>query len=480
MLNLTENLINFAFEYDSKGIPLKTSDIAKCVLRDGVAALCLGMEHHTPKTMLHHYKKTSATGDCPVLGANTKLSVIDAAMLYGLAIHSMDFEPMFMPPTHAVSPVLGALIPLLQTNRGDSSKFLYAFIMGIQFQADLRKATYLNDQQAAESNNHFPFDRNGFHPPGIVGPLGAALACSIYLGLSKEKTAMAIGMASSRASGISGNIGTMAKATHCGNAARVGLESAMMIDSGFTASKNILESGSGWGEVFGGNQFNSDQLLHGMRNLDCFSSPGFAFKKYPAHTAMQMTIDCASQLIGKIDDISKVHQIVVRVPIFNYCDRPYPKDSDEARFSFQFSVAATLLHGDVSVETYCDKNVLSQEMKNILDKIKLVKDPNIKKNFMDMEIEINIDNHLSVKSNSWRGHWKNPASEVDHLQKLKKCLQNKYTELEINNLNKIIMNVEQEEFTELFKLFLQDQLNLNIHTSELNQAQHDELYSSFY
>ena len=65
-------------------------------------------------------------------------------------------------------------------------------------------------------------DMRGFHPPGVVGPLGAVAGVINLLGLDVERTTMALGLAASRTGGLFANNGTMTKATHPGNAARVG------------------------------------------------------------------------------------------------------------------------------------------------------------------------------------------------------------------------------------------------------------------
>ena len=67
-------------------------------------------------------------------------------------------------------------------------------------------------------------------PPGVVGPIGAAVAASHLLGLDAAHIAHAIGIASSRCGGLFANVGTMTKSTHCGYAAALGLEAALLAE----------------------------------------------------------------------------------------------------------------------------------------------------------------------------------------------------------------------------------------------------------
>lgn len=68
------------------------------------------------------------------------------------------------------------------------------------------KENYERAGDATTTARHFPFPKQGFHPPGIVGPLGSALAAAVWLQLDDSQTAMALGIASSGSDGLAGNI----------------------------------------------------------------------------------------------------------------------------------------------------------------------------------------------------------------------------------------------------------------------------------
>ncbi len=347
-MNSTLKIIDSALKADLEHVDPEILLRAKQLIRDGIGVMLLGLEHETIRVLATYFRDIETRNGVDVLYHKINASPTNAAYIYGCATHSMDFEPMFLPPTHAVSPVLSPLIALIQEGKGNGLSFLKAFIVGIQLEADLRKAAKRADAHAASKEHHFPFDKHGFHPPGTVGPLGSALASSIMLELDRNTTAMALGHAASRSSGISGNIGTMTKATHCGNAARSGLESALLVDKGITASTDIIECQSGWAQVFAGREFDMPSLHTGMDNLNCFTSPGFAFKKWPAHTAMQVAIDAALKLTFSENTPDRID---IRAPLFKYCDRAFPRDSDEARFSFQYNVVLAILEGEINNES---------------------------------------------------------------------------------------------------------------------------------
>ena len=99
--------------------------------------------------------------------------------------------------------------------RSGGAKILTAMVLGIEIQGRLRAAA-----GALESHEL------RFHPPGFVGPIGAAVAAGHLLDFDAAQFANAIGIAGSRCGGLFINLGTMTKATHCAYAAALGLEAA--------------------------------------------------------------------------------------------------------------------------------------------------------------------------------------------------------------------------------------------------------------
>ena len=261
---------------------------------------------------------------------------------------------------------------------------------------------------------------------------------------------MAIGHAASRSSGLSVNIGTMTKATHCGAAARSGLESAFLVNNGLTASNNGIEGPSGWAHVFGGEEFNFNQIITGMQQLDCFTSPGFAFKKWPAHTAMQIAIDAGLQHYSE-GIIPK--EITIITPVFKYCNRPFPKDSDEARFSFQYNVAVAILDGRIDDDSFSESKLRSKEVQHILFRTNLKMSRDIPADFGKMSVIIKTNDGRRSISDSWSGHWKRPATEEQILNKFIRCTQQKWSKNEAIKASKFIMNIEHgDNYQELISL----------------------------
>jgi aconitate decarboxylase len=424
---VTRQVVEAAYAIDYTALHEHTRSNIRNLIIDGVGVLMEGLKHSNVAIVVDHLRQVGGKSTSYLPGHGYATSVPDAAFVHGIAIHVMDFEPMFDPPTHVVSPVLGTLTALMMCD-GESScakrdpnglLFLKAFTAGIELQADLRTAALVADNEARVHENFFPFQKQGFHPPGTVGVMGAALAASIWLGLTVEEACMALGMAASRAGGIAGNIGTMTKAAHSGNAARAGVECAMLARRGFTASAHTLEEAGGWGDVFGGDFFDRKQLIDGMQQLRCFTNPGFAFKYWPAHTAMQVAIHAALPLHTPEKPFEG--SIHIQAPVFKYCDRPNPSSSDECRFSFQFNVVQAIVDGKVTPDSYTDKQLNRPEIQRLLANTHLEMMHDIPADFTKMEVRVKLSDERFSSSDRWPGHWKLPATREQIREKFIRC-----------------------------------------------------------
>ena len=105
------------------------------------------------------------------------------------------------------------------------------------------------------------------------------------LGLDAERLANAFGIAASRAGSVFGNVGTMTKSTHCGQAASLGLEAALLAEAGFTGDAATFESPQGYAATFYRGTFMPDELLNMGRRRGAWCSRATRSRCSPASSA---------------------------------------------------------------------------------------------------------------------------------------------------------------------------------------------------
>lgn len=420
---LTAGVVRAASRLRWSSLSAGQRDAVEQLLVDGCGVMLAGQAHPTICALVDHVRELGCAPAVSLPSFGLATAPQEAALLVGAATHALDFEPMFSPPTHAVSPSLGAVLALAKAEaapRCSGEQVLDAFAAGVTLQAALRVASRDGGEAApSQGVRHFPFHADGFHLPGILGVLGSALSAAMLLGLREQQTARALGIAASRAAGIAANIGTMSKALHSGNAARAGVESALLAARGFTGSDRVLEAPSGWIQVFGGAGFDQDRVLAEMEQPRCLEQPGFAFKRWPAHSAMQVAIAAALPLHdgGRVPS----GKIAVTAPQLPYCDRPWPEDGDAARFSFQLSVALALLDGEVTMRSYEDAQLGRAALRELLGRIELVMSPAIPRDFSRTEVRVQLADGRCSVADRWPGHWKSPAAPAELRAKFLEC-----------------------------------------------------------
>jgi 2-methylcitrate dehydratase PrpD len=86
----------------------------------------------------------------------------------------------------------------------------------------------------------------GWHPTGITGVFGAAIAAGKLLGLDEQRMCHAIGLVATQPVGIREMFGSMTKSFHPGRAPQNGLLAASLAEKGYTSSLQGIEAKRGY------------------------------------------------------------------------------------------------------------------------------------------------------------------------------------------------------------------------------------------
>ena len=123
-----------------------------------------------------HAKNLGGAPQASIWGAGYHASVVQAAQINAMATHVLDFEPMWSPPTHSVSPTVPVAFALAEYKGASGRAIITAVAKGLEIQGRLQ---YAGDQ-------YIPEDLK-FHPPGVAGALGSAIVASELLGLDRSE-----------------------------------------------------------------------------------------------------------------------------------------------------------------------------------------------------------------------------------------------------------------------------------------------------
>ena len=222
----------------------------KQAILDGVAVALAGCKEPPVAIAVEHQASLGGTPQASVWGWGVRLSTVQAACVNAMATHVLDFEPMWSPPTHAVSPTVPVAFALAETHEVSGRQLIAAVANGLEVQGRLQYA----------GNQYVP-EHLLFHPPGVAGVMGSAVVAGVILQLDVPVLRHALGIVASRAGTLLANVGSMTKCMHCGQAAASGLDAALLARRGFTANPDVLEAPKGFIASFYREGFEESRLL---------------------------------------------------------------------------------------------------------------------------------------------------------------------------------------------------------------------------
>jgi 2-methylcitrate dehydratase PrpD len=342
---LTALLASFVARTPSEAIPRLAVEPAKTVILDTIGVALAASARPIGKLVVQHVAENAGTpATATVLGAGIRASAPMAALANGTLANALDFDD----GSHLSTHILPAALAVAE-HRGLSGKqVLDAFILAHEAGARLTQAVDFKRRQ-----NGGPTRRGWWHV-GLVGPIAAAMTACRLLGLDPHHAATAIGIASCSCGGFRRNMGTMAKALHSGNAARAGIEAAMLAQRGFTADTAVIEAPLGFLEAVVLPEDCDLAAITDRLGRPYVLEGALRVKRYPACNPGHPLIDAALRLVNEHRvSADAIESIEADLHTFSLL-RLEPCDEESAGFSGAFLIAATLIHGAFTLDQLSD------------------------------------------------------------------------------------------------------------------------------
>jgi aconitate decarboxylase len=436
-MTLTERLVDHILDFDFEDLDSTALTTARHVFIDGVAVMLAGATEPLGlgRIVIEHARSSERASGSSVVAGGFKTTATEAAFANGTLAHALDFDNCWYPLNHPTSPTLPVILAIAEESGQTGRECVTALAVAFEVQARLRRAS---------TGLH---TGRGFHKPGTTGLMGAVAAAVKLLGLDAEKALMAFGIAGSRLGSLSLNTGTMTKATHSGNAARMGLESAILAERGLTAAPDVFGPG-GYFDTLLGEEQAPELLVEDFADPLWMVEPGVGFKKYPSNFFTQRPIDAALAVRSESGfDIDEIESVVIRFPDLHYVDRPHPVSGLDGKFSLQYTTALALLDGGVTIDSFTDQRRFSTDIENILPKITIEFDPSISKEFLDLHTEVTVrmtgGNEVGARIDALTGMPGVPLSDEQISNKYEACARRVLDEAPAAQLLELLQRVDE-------------------------------------
>lgn len=359
---IAERLAERIVAFDEKLITPKARERALIGIVDTVAVMLAGARTPCVATLRRVPGIADAPGPCTLVAQTDKVSMLDAALVNGTAAHALDYDDFSSVfGGHQSAPLVPALFALAEAERSAGKDVVTAYAAGVETEIRLARAV------------HFHHYDKGWHPTATLGTIGAAAATSRLLGLSAEKTAIALALAVSQAAGVKANFGTMTKPFHVGMCARAGLLSTLLAREGFTANPGAFEHPQGFFEVFNGpGTYDADRLFANWADPLELEDEGIAVKSYPCcgstHAAIKAALCLRESTSLKPAEITSV-EVLPHGRRLKHTDNPHPRTELQAKFSVQYVVARALLDGAVKLEHFEEAAISEPAVTDLLSRM---------------------------------------------------------------------------------------------------------------
>jgi 2-methylcitrate dehydratase PrpD len=377
-MGLTRSLASFITNLQPESIPDSVERVLQKALVDAVGCGLFGLTTEWGKIIREFAAEQGGPKEATLWGGGgAKVSVMNAALVGGTAVHSFDFDDHSRAKIHPGAVVIPAVLALCERDHVSGRKLLTAIAAG--YETMIRVSLAANPGAAR---------MRGWHLTGTCGTFAAAAASSVILGFDTETTASALGLAGTQSSGLwAFNVdGAMSKRLHPGRAAQSGVMAALLAARGFQGPRFILEAEDG-----GFLKASSDQPRYSeiTANLGVLWQTEFVcFKPYACCGSNHSSIDAALAVqreerlpVHDIDHIVVgVSKVVETQTGFVY----RPSTVLNAQMSLRYDIAVALLDGQAYLEQFTEQRIRDFDVCELASKISIEVDPEMDKVYPEL------------------------------------------------------------------------------------------------
>lgn len=326
-------------------LPSASLAVGRLGFTDAIGVLLAGREEPVVTALRRALQADGAGGGTPALLGRARTSASNAALLDATAAHALDFDD-FAFSNHPSAVIVPAVLAAAAVSGADGARMAAAYVGGYEVWCDL----FMREP------DHFY--ARGWHPTAVLGPVGAAAAAAVAMGLDETGCINALAIAASFGGGVFENFGTMAKPLHGGRAAASGVSAAILAASGMTAAPTALEGASGLMLALSPERRVNREAPSRLGEVWHSAARGLNTKRHPVVGAAQRAADMAIGLrtAGSPTDAAEIARIEVEVSERHARVMPFviPSTGLEAKFSLPFILACGLRHGRVGLAEVSD------------------------------------------------------------------------------------------------------------------------------
>lgn len=258
-----------------------------------------------------------------------------AALVNGATSHALDYDDTHFAhvghPSVAIAP---AALAVAEETGASIGALIDAFLVGAE--ASVRLGIGFG-------RNHYT---RGFHQTATAGAFGATVAAGRLYGLTHDQMRAALGLCSTRASGLRNQFGTMGKPYNAGIAASTGVEVAQLARAGLTAPDDGIEGAQG----FVATHCDAPDMGAAWAEPDRWLFEDVKYKLHACCHGTHAMIEALRATGLCADEIAAI-ELHTNPRWLTVCDIKKPRTGLEVKFSYAWLAAMVLSGKDTAAET---------------------------------------------------------------------------------------------------------------------------------
>ena len=418
--SVIERLAHYVTAESFPRLPDATVLAARRAILDTLGVMLAGSREETAERARVVIGRRRSSPEATVAGTSLRVSMEDAAFANGTASHVLDYDDVQASLSgHPSVPVLPAALAVAERAHASGQDLLAAFVIGVEIEAKLGRAMNPTLYEV------------GWHATSTLGVLGATAATAKLLDLSQERTAHALAIAASMASGIKANFGTDCKSLHVGHATRCGLEAGLLAAAGCTGNPRALEHVDGFGSTYGaGSKPEWDLTTLNLGAPHELVDPGIGVKRFPACASTHQALDATLDLV---ETYAIGPSAVEAVECGVYYLAPHQLIYDRAetglqgKFSMPYCVSVALLDRTVGLAQFADERVRRPDVQALMPRIRMFVHPEqttrecLPTRFSEVTITLKDGRRFTRRVDHAKGQPQNPLTDAELEAKFRTC-----------------------------------------------------------
>lgn len=380
-MNLSERIAEFVAGYPHDNAvaepPPEVIDIVKLSLLDWWAVGIAGIDEPVSTIVRSQVLDEGGKADSSVFGTDQRIPAKAAALVNGTTSHALDYDDThFLHVGHTSVVVFSAAKAVADLQRASGSHFMQAALIGSEVCCHVGQWLGRSHYQA------------GFHQTATAGTFGATAAACRLLDMTQEQTLHALGLAATRASGLTSQFGTMSKPYHAGMAAANGVEAALLAARGFSARPDGIECLRGFADTHHAEPARTEIDLSSLGQHYVFGD--VQHKLHACCHGLHASIE-ALQLLKEeyalsADDIADI-TIHTNSRWLKVCNVPKPATALESKFSYRHSSALVFSDYDSSaLSTYSKACCCDQRLDRVRELTNVIADDSLPDTASSVEV----------------------------------------------------------------------------------------------